>query len=301
MLNVRKIEVEQHHVTSKVPLLITEADSSQFAAIADSMSTGSLVIEGPRDRQVTDHYKYHWCRTVKGLRVLFVAEKLAALEIVKSKLDSYGLEPFCLELHSTKARKPDVHKSIGDRINLDRPVVQNLDAHIKQIDQQKQVLGDYASALHSYFGKLGSPIHDLLWREQKLRLDLGDNASPVEHILVPSAINFDLTSLSAASQTIEGYESTYNGIVATYDEVNKHPWYGIDAAEASLEERQTLLQWFRAVVAPLERFQKAVYSFATDANLDVEFAISEWITIAELCNESFQANAPTSLLASCGR
>src|SRR5204862_6921482 len=38
-----------------------------------------------------------------GKRVLFVAEKRAALELVQRRLADVGLGPFCLELHSSKS------------------------------------------------------------------------------------------------------------------------------------------------------------------------------------------------------
>ena len=41
----------------------------------------------------------------QGKKVLFVAEKLAALEVVKSRLDRANLGDFCLELHSQNTPK----------------------------------------------------------------------------------------------------------------------------------------------------------------------------------------------------
>ena len=44
----------------------------------------------------------------QGRRVLFVAEKRAALDVVYRRLRVEGLQPFCLELHSNKTGKTDV-------------------------------------------------------------------------------------------------------------------------------------------------------------------------------------------------
>ncbi|MCA9310696.1 MAG: hypothetical protein KDA21_05775, partial [Phycisphaerales bacterium] len=43
-----------------------------------------------------------------GKRVLFVAEKMAALSVVRRRLEADGLGPWCLELHSAKASKKEV-------------------------------------------------------------------------------------------------------------------------------------------------------------------------------------------------
>jgi hypothetical protein len=52
----------------------------------------------------------------QGKKVLFVAEKLAALEVVKRRLDAVGLGEFCMELHSHKAQKRKIHDVIGARL-----------------------------------------------------------------------------------------------------------------------------------------------------------------------------------------
>ena len=52
-----------------------------------------------------------------GKSVLFVAEKMAALEVVHSRLVEGGLGEFCLELHSTKANKRGVMRSLAAAID----------------------------------------------------------------------------------------------------------------------------------------------------------------------------------------
>src|SRR5207244_13230618 len=58
-----------------------------------------------------------------GKRVLFVAEKLAALEVVKRRLEAVGLGELCLELHSNKASKKEVAAEVGRTLALGRPKV----------------------------------------------------------------------------------------------------------------------------------------------------------------------------------
>src|SRR6185312_966076 len=50
-----------------------------------------------------------------GRRVLFVAEKMAALDVVKRRLDEKGIGQFCLELHSSKSSKIHVLQQL-DRV-----------------------------------------------------------------------------------------------------------------------------------------------------------------------------------------
>ena len=53
-----------------------------------------------------------------GRRVLFVAEKQAALSVVKKRLDLLGLGDFCLELHSGKTAKAEVLQKLTTTLAL---------------------------------------------------------------------------------------------------------------------------------------------------------------------------------------
>ncbi|WP_434660728.1 DUF3320 domain-containing protein [Paraburkholderia sp. A3BS-1L] len=93
------------------PLL---SDSSQLRAVCVAAEGKNLVIEGPPGTgksQTISNLIAHLLAT--GKTVLFVSEKMAALEVVHRRLSSLGLGPFCLELHSSKAKKADVLKQLG--------------------------------------------------------------------------------------------------------------------------------------------------------------------------------------------
>lgn len=85
------------------------ADSSQLAAIMAAAAGHDFVLEGPpgtgKSQTITNIIAN--C-LAHGKRVLFVAEKRAALDVVHRRLREEGLEPFCLELHSNKIGKADV-------------------------------------------------------------------------------------------------------------------------------------------------------------------------------------------------
>ena len=98
-------DVDAPEVAAKVPLLVLEADASQHSAVYDVMRGQNLVIEGPpgtgKSQTITNIIG---AALANGKRVLFVAEKQAALQVVKDRLDRAGLGAFCLELHSGKER-----------------------------------------------------------------------------------------------------------------------------------------------------------------------------------------------------
>ncbi|MGB3970121.1 MAG: DUF4011 domain-containing protein, partial [Planctomycetota bacterium] len=81
-----------------------DADSSQLAAVLAAAGGRSFVLEGPpgtgKSQTITNLIAQSLAH---GRRVLFVAEKRAALEVVQRRLAEAGLGPFCLELHSSKS------------------------------------------------------------------------------------------------------------------------------------------------------------------------------------------------------
>lgn len=82
------------------------SDSSQLRAICVAGEGSNLVLEGPPGTGKSQTITNLICHLLaSGKKVLFVSEKMAALEVVHRRLTSIGLGPFCLELHSAKASK----------------------------------------------------------------------------------------------------------------------------------------------------------------------------------------------------
>lgn len=90
-------------------ILPVSADSSQIEAIYEAVNDKSYILHGPpgtgKSQTITNIIAN---ALYKGKRVLFVAEKMAALSVVQSRLEAIGLAPFCLELHSNKSKKSAV-------------------------------------------------------------------------------------------------------------------------------------------------------------------------------------------------
>jgi len=85
------------------------SDSSQLSAVMAAARGKDFVLIGPpgTGKSQTIANLIAQC-LAEGKRVLFVSEKIAALDVVYRRLREVGLGEFCLELHSSKARKADV-------------------------------------------------------------------------------------------------------------------------------------------------------------------------------------------------
>lgn len=82
------------------------ADSSQMEAIIASGQGRSFILYGPpgtgKSQTITNMIAN---ALYQGKRVLFVAEKMAALQVVENRLRKIKINPFCLEMHSNKMTK----------------------------------------------------------------------------------------------------------------------------------------------------------------------------------------------------
>lgn len=99
------------------------ADSSQIKAIKDCAEGKSFILQGPpgtgKSQTITNmivNAIYH------GKTVLFVAEKMAALEVVQKRLEKLSLDRFALEAHSIKSDKSTVMEQFKKRIELNATI-----------------------------------------------------------------------------------------------------------------------------------------------------------------------------------
>ncbi|MGI8655588.1 MAG: DUF4011 domain-containing protein [Pyrinomonadaceae bacterium] len=135
---------------------VTNADSSQLRAILAVSHNHNLVLEGPpgtgKSQTITNLIAQ---ALSENKTVLFVAEKMAALEVVYSRLVEAGLGEFCLELHSTKANKRAVMQELATALDasLQRPHTE--DQATGRIGAVRAELTAYAQAVHEPFGTLG--------------------------------------------------------------------------------------------------------------------------------------------------
>ena len=126
------------------------ADSSQLAAVMAAADGHDFVLEGPpgtgKSQTITNIIAH--CLAV-GKRVLFVAEKRAALDVVHRRLREDGLEPFCLELHSNKTGKADVLAQFDRSLKFaEETDTADWEHRAAEIERLRTALNTYTRALH---------------------------------------------------------------------------------------------------------------------------------------------------------
>ena len=128
---------------------VLDADSSQIAAIQDVKAGRNLVVEGPPGTGKSQTIVNLIAELLaEGKSVLFVSEKMAALDVVKDRLTGVGLGKFVLELHSHKTRRKKFLKDLQKATNVRAQEPLNIDQTIRKLETLRRQLDDYSQIIH---------------------------------------------------------------------------------------------------------------------------------------------------------
>lgn len=128
---------------------VVDCDSSQSLVVHDVRNGNSILVQGPpgtgKSQTISNIIS---AAVADGKRVLFVAEKMAALEVVKRRLDNTEIGVACLELHSNKANKKSVLTELQRTWQLGNPTTQQGRLVIEQLTERRDALNKHAERLH---------------------------------------------------------------------------------------------------------------------------------------------------------
>ena len=125
-------------------------DSSQLEAVIESGQGKSFILYGPpgtgKSQTITNIIAN---ALYKGKRILFVAEKMAALQVVQKRLSKIGLEPFCLELHSNKVTKTHFLQQLQSALDVKHGHINdNFAQRADELFALRQQLNGHMKAMH---------------------------------------------------------------------------------------------------------------------------------------------------------
>lgn len=233
--------------------LIYDADSSQHSAIIDVLAGKNLVVNGPpgtgKSQTITNIIA---AALSKGKKVLFVSEKLAALEVVRHRLNHAGLGHFCLELHSHKTQKKKFLEDIQARIEERFPAPAQFQAKLATLNRQKTELSRYAELMGSRVGNaLGLTVNEVFWAAERRRQGLGDLSPQVNAIGFPDASNWTHDDIESRRSRLAGLAELYDAI-GRFD--SNHPWWGFRPDPLAPSDDETIA---RTIHQALEHAAKA--------------------------------------------
>ena len=221
---------------------VMDADSSQIAVIEEVKKGCNLVVEGPPGTGKSQTIANIIAELLAaGKKVLFVSEKMAALEVVKDRLDSVGLGDFCLELHSHKSNRKQVLEELERTCSAD-PLKKTWQNQIfDQIDSRKKSLNAYVNALHEPISQTQKSPFMLFGIREMAQCHFEKVKRDMPRVMFANPTETTLDCWTSAKQSLTKLAS----ILSDVTPVTENPWCGCKPGTVTpiyVEDTKTLIE-----------------------------------------------------------
>jgi very-short-patch-repair endonuclease/predicted house-cleaning noncanonical NTP pyrophosphatase (MazG superfamily) len=262
---------------------VLDADSSQRVSIEYALRGQSFVMIGPpgTGKSQTIANIIGEC-IAQGKSVLFVSDKMAALEVVYKRLNEVGLSHFCLELHSSKANKQQVVAE------LKRALEEHLVPKKLPAEHDFEKMADYRDALNGYV----TALHERRSYLQRSAYDVLGEISSLERVpFIAVGLSGVALLTPQKMQDIEELVSQLSKVWQVVEEPD-YPWRGYRASKYNLEVRSELLTFLEDIAQTLSQLQAEGASYASKLGLDAPASFEEVNWLLSVGKYLFESPTP---------
>jgi very-short-patch-repair endonuclease len=222
------------HIAPAEMVHIVDSDSSQTLAVHEVRKGRNLVIQGPPGTGKSQTIANIIASAVAdGKTVLFVAEKMAALEVVKRRLDNTGVGDACLELHSNKANKRALLDELRRTWELGAPKGHDLTTLNARLTEARDQLNAHATRLHDPLGSAEHTPYQVIGHLTRLK-QAGQAPSDLS---LPTAANWSASDFDALRALLVELAER----VVDIGVPGRHVWRGVGLARALPPEVDRLI------------------------------------------------------------
>lgn len=277
------------HADPRTAFHVLDADSSQAIAILDSTAYPAMVIQGPpgtgKSQTITNIIAH---AVANSQTVLFVSEKLAALEVVKRRMDECGLGQLCLELHSNKANKREMLAELDRTLNADCPSGSFDERDVDKLNQLRDSLDEYCDAVNSPVGD--SEITPFM-AYGIIESSQPDEVSHAPPLLVPE---------QSADWSLDDILSRRNIVARLVDALSEtgvpaeHPFYGSGLTTVTLAQKHEISGTIDRAITANDQARAAVNMCASHMGLlpaDTKGEVEEIICSVKRCIDFPESNS----------
>lgn len=240
---------------------VLSADSSQQDAIELSKRGVSFVMQGPpgtgKSQTITNIIAEAMASDKK---VLFVSEKMAALQVVYKRLSELGLAEFCLALHSHKANKKQILDDIQNTLSLKKTrVKQEAIEELDRLNFERTELNKYATELHEEILPLNISCYDAYGILDNLK-NATDSLFSLE--------NVDKITREELNEMIYNLENLANYINNSNFDIENNPWIGVVINSLSLDDKQVMDKNIHLIVECLKKLTLNISDLTAEYGLN---------------------------------
>jgi hypothetical protein len=236
-------------------LHIVDSDSSQALAVHEVRRGRNLVIQGPPGTGKSQTIANIIASAVAdGKSVLFVAEKMAALEVVKRRLDATGVGDACLELHSNKANKRALLEELRRTWELGAPRGQLPGTLNARLTEARDRLNAHVVRMHAPHEASGLTPFQVVGQLCRLRHD-GEKPS-------------DIALVNPGSWSADQFAERCGVLADLVDRIEMlgtpgdHPWFGVGLSAILPTDVERLTARIAELASIVEAFDQDLYGLA---------------------------------------
>jgi hypothetical protein len=261
--------------------MVEDADSSQMSALIDILEGANLVVEGPpgtgKSQTITNLIA---AAISQGKSILFVAEKQAALDVVKRRMDKAGLGDFCLDLHSDKAQKRMVLDSFNQRIQFENQhnfKINDYDIQVQRYERSRKQLQDYCLMVNKPWKNTGFTIHEILCAATRYAKDVVPLAYET---IAPKGISGENFTRIKLDEQLEQLELFFKYLDIVSQQLplagnwQSHPWYGVKNKSITGADERQLQAELHDWTTKLETTNKQLAEVFDRHNIELEGALT---------------------------
>ena len=262
------------------------ADASQMMAIHKAAKGTSFVLHGPpgtgKSQTITNMIAN---ALYQGKTVLFVAEKMAALNVVENRLGKIGLDPFCLELHSNKSQKRAVLNQLQNTLNVTHTASPaEYEETAKELKSLRNQMNEVVTLLHEPL-QCGKSLRDIIAiyedkKEYKGKIKFEENL---------------LTRMNRESYDV--WKEAIKALVVAADEcgnISNHPLSIVELRQYSMEYRDQIALSLQQFVTAASKWNDAYLTLTGQLGLNpsngFEGGYEQLVGLMTLCNVMSTSN-----------
>ena len=211
--------------------LILDADSSQQSAIAAVLAGQSAVIHGPpgtgKSQTIANLVA---SLAAAGKRVLFVAEKRAALQVVLKRLQQVGLDKIAIDLHGADVSPKRVMEQVAAALSTVRQAVPvDCDRMHQQYVERRDRLNRHVESLHRRRKPSGMSVYDLQGTLLRLQSEVQSDTRWREP---------ELAKIEKADPTkVRDLLREAGGLASLFLRSDPSPWNGVRLADGAAAQQ----------------------------------------------------------------
>ncbi|MBP1925603.1 very-short-patch-repair endonuclease/disulfide oxidoreductase YuzD [Sedimentibacter acidaminivorans] len=271
--NIRPIETYQ----------VVDADSSQQDAILLSKKGISFVLQGPPGTGKSQTITNIIAEAISdGKKVLFVSEKMAALDVVKDRIKEVKLDDFCLTLHSHKVNKKDILGQLERTLNTPKiKVHEDILYKLSELEEKRRKLINYNEELHTKCMLLNSSIYEINGKLAKLE-DTEDVVFSIDDV-----DNTDGDKLNKYKFLIGEYAKNIGKKSMDYSE---NPWYGCNIQILTHELRHNIYVILMRLLPNYENFIETYEKIINITGAKFNISIENVKIVSDILNLSIKSS-----------